>query len=160
MIGVLPWWVRWTCRAGTRYFCPALAAVVGQCIPYRTLFYSFVPIAQQAWQAVLLGHLSLCMCLWRWSTVKEIVSRARICKRLRRPGIDSKVSIPTAYVAWRAGTSSRVVVPVRQAENRFLGSLKVKRFTNSGSAVQPSISLNRCRTIAWSVTLLPAYSQN
>ncbi len=26
--------------------------------------------------------------------------------------------------AWRAGTSKRVVVPVRQAGNRFLGSLK------------------------------------
>ncbi len=33
-------------------------------------------------------------------------------------------SIPTAYVALRAGTSNRVVVPARQVENRFLGSLK------------------------------------
>jgi hypothetical protein len=30
--------------------------------------------------------------------------RARICKRLRSLGIDSKESIPPAYVAWRAGT--------------------------------------------------------
>jgi hypothetical protein len=30
--------------------------------------------------------------------------RARICKSLRRPGIDSENSIPPAYVAWRAGT--------------------------------------------------------
>ncbi len=29
-----------------------------------------------------------------------------------------------AYVAWRAGTTYRVVVPVRQAGNEFLGSLK------------------------------------
>ncbi len=29
--------------------------------------------------------------------------RARICKSLRSPGIDSKVSIPPAYVALRAG---------------------------------------------------------
>jgi hypothetical protein len=36
----------------------------------------------------------------------------------------SKESIPPAYVAWRAGTSNRVVVPARQAGNRFLGSLK------------------------------------
>ena len=50
--------------------------------------------------------------------------RARICKRLRRPGIDSEVSIPPAYVARRAGTTNRVVVPARQAGNRFLGSLK------------------------------------
>jgi hypothetical protein len=30
--------------------------------------------------------------------------RARIFKRLWSPGIDSKASIPSAYVAWRAGT--------------------------------------------------------
>jgi hypothetical protein len=33
-------------------------------------------------------------------------------------------SIPPAYVAWRAGTSNRVVAPARQTGNRFLGSLK------------------------------------
>ncbi len=33
-------------------------------------------------------------------------------------------SIPSAYVAWRTGTSNRVFVPARQAGNRFLGSLK------------------------------------
>ncbi len=33
-------------------------------------------------------------------------------------------SIPPAYVAWRVGTSNRVVVLGRQAGNRFLGSLK------------------------------------
>jgi hypothetical protein len=52
------------------------------------------------------------------------INRARICRRLRSPGIDSKVSIPPANVAWRAGTSNRIVVPARQAWNRFLGSLK------------------------------------
>jgi hypothetical protein len=41
--------------------------------------------------------------------------RARICKRLWSPGIDSEKSIPPAYVACR-------VIPARQAENRFLGS--------------------------------------
>jgi hypothetical protein len=51
-------------------------------------------------------------------------SRVRICKRLRSPGIDSSESIPPAYVACRAGTTNRVVVPARQAGNRFLGSLK------------------------------------
>ncbi len=34
---------------------------------------------------------------WPWT-------RARIFKRLWSPGIDSKASIPPAYVAWRAGT--------------------------------------------------------
>ncbi len=33
--------------------------------------------------------------------------RARICKRLKSLGIDSKESIPPVYVAWRAGTSNR-----------------------------------------------------
>jgi hypothetical protein len=51
-------------------------------------------------------------------------ARARICKSLRRPGIDSEDSIPPAYVALRAGTTNRVVVPARHAGNRFLGSLK------------------------------------
>ncbi len=49
-------------------------------------------------------------------------TRARICKRLRSPGIYSKESIPPAYIAWRAGASNSVVVPARQAGNRFLGS--------------------------------------
>jgi hypothetical protein len=44
---------------------------------------------------------------------------------------ESKKWIPQAYVAWRAGTSNRLVVPARQTGNRYLGSLK--RFTNSGS---------------------------
>jgi hypothetical protein len=48
----------------------------------------------------------------------------RICKRLRRPGIDSEDSIPPAFVVRRAGTTNRVIVPARQAENRFLGSIK------------------------------------
>ncbi len=52
------------------------------------------------------------------------VIRARICKRLRSPRIDSKESIQPAFVAWRAGTSNTIVVPARQAGNRFQGSLK------------------------------------
>ncbi len=51
-------------------------------------------------------------------------NRARICKRLWSPEIDSEESIRQAYVAWRAGRTNRVVVPARQARNRFLGSLK------------------------------------
>jgi hypothetical protein len=47
---------------------------------------------------------------------------ARICKRLRSPRIDSEKSIPPAYVAWRAGTTNMVVVPARQAGNRFVRS--------------------------------------
>ncbi len=42
-----------------------------------------------------------------------VQDRARICKRLGSPGIDSKEPIPPAYVAWRAGTSNKVVVLAR-----------------------------------------------
>jgi hypothetical protein len=38
--------------------------------------------------------------------------------------IDSEESISLAYVACRPGTTNRIVVPARQAGNRFLGSLK------------------------------------
>jgi hypothetical protein len=54
--------------------------------------------------------------------VKQTVNRARICKRFRSIGIDSKETILPAHVAWRAGTTNRVVVMARQAGNRFLGS--------------------------------------
>ncbi len=50
--------------------------------------------------------------------------RARICNHLWSPGIDSEETIPPAHVAWQAGTTNRVVVPARQAGNRFLWSLK------------------------------------
>ncbi len=46
--------------------------------------------------------------------------RARICKRLRSPGIDSEKSTPPAYVAW-AGTTNRVVVPIRQVKKHQQG---------------------------------------
>jgi len=44
-------------------------------------------------------------------------NRARICKRLWSPRVDSRESIPCANVASRAGTTNRVVVPARQAVN-------------------------------------------
>jgi hypothetical protein len=72
------------------------------------------------------------------SPPKHTVSRARICKRLRGPGIVSEKSIPQAYVVRRAGTN-RVVVPDRQAVNRFLGSLK--RFKNTGSDLHVEANL-------------------
>ncbi len=65
MKGVLPWYVRWACRAGTIDFCSALAALVGQGqnIFFLNYFNSYVPIAQQAGQAAVLGHLSSSMCV-------------------------------------------------------------------------------------------------
>ncbi len=73
MKGFLPWLVCWDRFASIRDFCPALIAVVG---PVQNMFFltvhyfsSFVPIAQQAGQAVVLGHLSLNVCLWSESSV-------------------------------------------------------------------------------------------
>ncbi len=68
MKGVLRWLVRWVRLAGTRVFCPALAALVGpvQNILLLTVHYftSFVPIVQQAVQAVVPRRLSLYIHLW------------------------------------------------------------------------------------------------
>jgi hypothetical protein len=47
---------------------------------------------------------------------------ARICERLWSPEIESEDSNFVAH--WRASTTNTVVVPARQAGNRFLGSLK------------------------------------
>jgi hypothetical protein len=57
-------------------------------------------------------------------------ARARICKRLWSPVID----FPN-HVSWRVGTKNRVVVPSRQAGNRFLVSLKGLRIR--ATATQP-----------------------
>jgi hypothetical protein len=65
-------------------------------------------------------------------------TRARICKRLRRPGIDSEDSIPPACVAWRAGTTHRVVVQARQAVIPGL----LQRFTNTSSGVRSDTKQN------------------
>ncbi len=67
--------------SSTRDFCPALAAVVGPVknISFLTLHYftSFVPIAQQAGQAVVPRRLSLNMCLWftLFKTARGIYSK-------------------------------------------------------------------------------------
>jgi hypothetical protein len=49
-------------------------------------------------------------------------ARARICKLLRSSKIDSKESIPPAYVAWRAFTTT-LYLSYRRASwrNRYLG---------------------------------------
>jgi hypothetical protein len=64
---VLPWLAHWACRAGTRDLCSALAALVGPVQNIFSLnvhyFNSFFPIAQQAGQAAVLGHLSLSICV-------------------------------------------------------------------------------------------------
>jgi hypothetical protein len=68
MKGVLSWLVRWACRAGTRDFYSALAALVGPVQNILSLavnfFNSSVPIALQARQSAVLGRLSLGLFLW------------------------------------------------------------------------------------------------
>jgi hypothetical protein len=82
----------------------------------------------------------------------ETETRVRICKRLRSPGIDSEELILPAYVALRAGTTKRVVVPARQAGNRFLGSLKglqIRLKFESVFGMSLSISAARLHTVHW-----------
>ncbi len=54
---VLPWLVRWACRAGTREFCSALAALVG---PVQHIFFLTIYTTSTA----VLGRLSQSVCLW------------------------------------------------------------------------------------------------
>ncbi len=62
-----------------------------------------------------MAHLRRCL---------QLQTLAPICKQSWTPGIDSEESISPAYLAWRASATNRVVVPARQAGNRFLCSLK------------------------------------
>jgi hypothetical protein len=53
MKGVLSWLVRWACRAGTRDFAPALAALIDpvQNIFFLTIYYFtlFIPHSPASW---------------------------------------------------------------------------------------------------------------
>ncbi len=51
--------------------------------------------------------------------------KARIFKILRSPGIDSKESIPPAYVAWRAGTITLSLCSVPSPHRLFKNSSSV-----------------------------------
>jgi hypothetical protein len=71
-----------------------------------------------SWRAVegggdLLAWVFDCVCVrvevgFKPSFVREFIkkTRARIFKLLRSPRMDSKESVPPAYVAWWAGTST------------------------------------------------------
>jgi hypothetical protein len=84
-----------------------------------------------------LHHNSLLLCSCLHKKLDIVCSCARICKRLRNPGINSKESLPPAYVARPAGTTNRVILTYRQGTcrleesipwNQFLCSLKVHKF--------------------------------
>ncbi len=78
---VLSWLVHWTCRAGTRDFCSALAAPLPSrkyCLLTIHYFNSFVPNAQQAGQVAVLGRLSLSVCLWLEPTKRNRIESQHI----------------------------------------------------------------------------------
>jgi hypothetical protein len=67
--------------------------------------------------------------MWLPQVALKLELGARICKSLWSPGFDSDGPIPPAYVAWRAGTTNRVVVQAHHAGNRRLVSgQKHKKF--------------------------------
>jgi hypothetical protein len=75
---VLPWWVRWACRSGTRDFLFCLDSSSQSSQKYFLLavhfFNAFVTIAQQAGQAAVLGHLSHSMFLYLETSQDSSVS--------------------------------------------------------------------------------------
>jgi hypothetical protein len=76
MKGVLFGLVYWACRAGTRDFCSALAALVGpaQTISFLSVHYFFSPIAQQAghWAGSRAGSpISYCVSLVETDSARE-----------------------------------------------------------------------------------------
>jgi hypothetical protein len=93
----------------------------------KLLFSSFYFPSTFHFITILSYSLSSSSILFLTCTIKctytTVLSWARIYKRLRSPGIDSKASIPPDFVAGGAGTSNRVFVPARQAKKRFPGLL-------------------------------------
>ncbi len=87
---------------------------VGETCGYCTVLYSIYEIYESAW----LNYKD-------WETPEsEFVNVYGVQESIPKKRFRQ-------HVAWQAGTANRVVVPARQAGNRFLGSLK--RFTNTGS---------------------------
>jgi len=62
--------------------------------------------------------------------------RARICNRSMSPGIDSKESSPTAYVAWRTDKITPFVVPPARGEENSALFAKWNFWPKSSSEVQ------------------------
>ncbi len=60
MTEVLPWLFRWARRASTINFCPVLAAPVS---PVQNIIS---PRCPEPGQAVVMGRLSLCLCLQQY----------------------------------------------------------------------------------------------
>ncbi len=98
-------WLRWAGRAGT--FCPASAALVG---PAQNIFSlavhyinSFVPIAPQAGQAVVLGRLSINMCLSLGESITYLCVHSRM-------GSLTRESTSTSFSMHRFPTSKTIQI--------------------------------------------------
>ncbi len=95
MKGVLPWLVHWACRAGTRNFCPTLAALevdkVQNILFPRRIPTSFVPIGRAA--SPISYYVSLV------ATFKEILTgwllTYCVCRRCTHAG-----SCPASWNSW------------------------------------------------------------
>ncbi len=87
-----------------------------------TLFYTLESVLYCV--PYLVHILAVFLVSWNINKVRASFSIQSPRKRLGSPGIDSEESIPLVYVAWRAGTTNRVVVPAHNTGNRFLGSLE------------------------------------
>jgi hypothetical protein len=61
----------------------------------------------------------------QWGSSRQDIPESKFFKRVRSRKIDSEESIPPNHAAWRPSTLNMLVVPDRQAGNRFLCSLKV-----------------------------------
>ena len=72
MTEVLPWLFRWACRASTIDFCPVLAAPVS---PVQIIISPHCPYPGQA---VVMGRLSLCLCLQQYEEPPVIALRRLI----------------------------------------------------------------------------------
>jgi hypothetical protein len=80
---ILPWLVRWACRAGTRDFCSALGrsgrpSINNFSSPYGNSI-CLSPYRLASWQAVVLGRLSLIMCLWPLHRKRKYIERYPGC---------------------------------------------------------------------------------
>ncbi len=97
MKGVLPQLVRWALRAGIRYFCPALTALIRpvQNICLFTLHKCIsihVPIAQQAGQVVEPGRLFFNVSQITYHSRSTIFLYKRMLRREQTNGISENFS--------------------------------------------------------------------
>jgi hypothetical protein len=76
--GVLLWLVRWARHTGKSCLGFSSMPSIKYYFPHRTLFHFICPpIAQQAFQPVVPGHLHIDKCLWGWSNTPILSKQGR-----------------------------------------------------------------------------------